>query len=49
MLTFILLYIFYLALRDERRAAKREAVKKLQDAKKGIVTITTIVIDSGFP
>jgi len=49
MLTFILLCIFYLALRYERLAARSEAAKKLQDARKGIVTVATIVIEDDFP
>jgi len=49
MLTFILLYTFYLALRYEHRAAKREAAKKLKDAKIGEVTVATIVINDDFP
>lgn len=49
MLTFILLAIFFLIARDAHRAARREAAKKRQDAKNGIVTVATIVIDDGDP
>ncbi len=49
MVTFILLSIFFLIARDAHRTAKRKSAKKLSDAKKGIVTVTTVVIDDGDP
>lgn len=49
MLTFILLAIFFMIARDAHRAVRRQAAKKRQDAKKGIVTVATIVIDDGDP
>jgi hypothetical protein len=49
MLTFILLYIFYLAIRYEHQAARQEAAKKQEDAIKNTITISTISIDDDFP
>lgn len=49
MLTFILLCVFFMIARDAHRAAKRTRAKKLCNAKKGIVTVATIVIDDGDP